>query len=125
MLWRERERSLEEKISWDPAGNRTWTLYDTGDIGGPQTVYSMLSRHQPSMWPGYEANINHTVYRISTVVKGVDVMQKERACTLMGSHSRKLGLVLWLISFPDVCVTVLDLIHTRQKSNAYCVSLSM
>ena len=43
MLWRERERSLEEKISWDPAGNRTWTLYDTGDIGGPQTVYSMLS----------------------------------------------------------------------------------
>ena len=42
-------------------------------------------------------------------------MQKERACTLMGSHSRKLGLVLWLISFPDVCVTVLDLIHTRQE----------
>lgn len=91
MLWRERKKEVVRKKSFGIQLGIEPGLYTTQvTLVVPRQFYSMLFRHQSSMWPGYEANINHTVYRIfiwDTVVKGVDVMQKERACTFMGIKS--------------------------------------
>lgn len=99
-LEREKERSREEKIFWDPAGNRTWTLHDTGDTGGPQTVLFYVVRHQPSMLPlgmGLTLTIQYTVHPSGTqwLRELMWCKRNEHVHSWGLSHSRKLGLVLW------------------------------
>ena len=99
-LEREKERSQEEKIFGIQLGIKPGLYMTQVTLVVPRQFYSMLFRHQPSMWPlgmGLTLTIQYTVYPSGTqwLRELIWCKRNEHVHSWGLSHSRKLGLVLW------------------------------